>query len=165
MIKPIIIPNTKYKKIIELNKKFKKIFKNEKIIFIDIVDELVKDYKKFWDLERSDFFGTKTSFYGQDLQSKLLGLKVLPSLFKQKIKSIIFDLDDTLYSGVVGEDGVNKIHFDKNQKEALKLYSTLQKKECCCQFVVKIMMTMLSKYLKKNLLNKNLFFQLKQIGN
>ena len=60
MFYPIIIPNTKYKKIIELNKK-KKIFKNEKIIFIDIVDELVKDYKKFWDLE-TDFLEIKLHF-------------------------------------------------------------------------------------------------------
>ena len=161
LIKPIIIPNTKYKKIIELNKKFKKIFKNEKIIFIDIVDELLKDYKKFWDLERSDFFGTKTSFYGQDLQSKLLGLKVLPSLFKQKIKSIIFDLDDTLYSGVVGEDGVNKIHFDKNQKEALKLYSTLQKKGMMLSLCSKNNDDDVKQIFKKNLLNKNLFFPIK----
>ena len=118
LIKPIIIPNLKYSKIIKLNNQYKKIFKNEKIIFLDIIDELLENDKIFWDLERSEFFGTKTSLYGQDLQAKLLGLKVLPSLFNQKIKAIIFDLDDTLYTGVVGEDGIKKIYLDKNQKKS-----------------------------------------------
>ena len=118
LIKPIIIPDLKYSKIIKLNNEYKKTFTNEKIIFLDIIDELLEDHKIYWDLERSEFFGTKTSLYGQDLQAKLLGLKVLPSIFNQKIKSIIFDLDDTLYTGVVGEDGIKKIYLDKNNNQS-----------------------------------------------
>ena len=126
LIKPIIIPDLKYSKTIKLNNEYKKTFTNEKIIFLDIIDELLEDHKIYWDLERSEFFGTKTSLYGQDLQAKLLGLKVLPSIFSQKIKSIIFDLDDTLYTGVVGEDGVKKIYLDKNQKKAENVVSPPQ---------------------------------------
>ena len=161
LIKPIIIPNLKYSKIIKLNNQYKKIFKNEKIIFLDIIDELLENDKFFWDLERSDFFGTKTSLYGQDLQAKLLGLKVLPSLFNQKIKAIIFDLDDTLYTGVVGEDGIKKIYLDKNQKKAEKIYSSFQKKGTLLSICSKNNEKDVNEVFKKKILKKKLFFPIK----
>jgi len=161
LIKPIIIPNLKYSKIIKLNNQYKKIFKNEKIIFLDIIDELLENDNLFWDLERSNFFGTKTSLYGQDLQAKLLGLKVLPSLFNQKIKAIIFDLDDTLYTGVVGEDGIKKIYLDKNQKKAKKIYSLLQKKGTLLSICSKNNENDVKELFKKKILKKKLFFPIK----
>jgi FkbH-like protein len=161
LIKPIIIPNKQREKIIELNKKFKKIFKNEKVIFLDIIDEMLENYKEIWDLKRSDFFGTKTSAYGQDLQSKLIGLKVFPSLFNQKIKSIIFDLDDTLYTGVVGEDGIEKIYLDINQKKATKIYSSLQKNGTLLSICSKNNNDDVKEIFKKKLLKKDIFFPIK----
>ena len=161
LIKPIIIPNKQREKIIELNKKFKKIFKNEKVIFLDIIDEMLENYKEIWDLKRSDFFGTKTSAYGQDLQSKLIGLKVFPSLFNQKIKSIIFDLDDTLYTGVVGEDGIKKIYLDINQKKATKIYSSLQKNGTLLSICSKNNIDDVKEIFKKKLLKKDIFFPIK----
>ena len=158
LIKPIIIPDLKYSKIIKLNNEYKKTFTNEKIIFLDIIDELLEDHKIYWDLERSEFFGTKTSLYGQDLQAKLLGLKVLPSIFNQKIKSIIFDLDDTLYTGVVGEDGIKKIYLDKNQKKAEKIYSLLFKKGTLLSICSKNNASDVKEVFKNKILNKKLFF-------
>ena len=158
LVKPIIIPDLKYSKIIKLNNKFKKIFNNEKILFLDIIDELVEDRKIYWDLERSEFFGTKTSLYGQDLQAKLFGLKVLPSIFNQKIKSIIFDLDDTLYSGAVGEDGIKKIYLDKNQKKAEKIYSLLSKKGTMLSICSKNNANDVKEVFNNKILNKKLFF-------
>ncbi len=161
LIKPIITPNLRYSKTIKLNDEYKKTFKNKKIIFLDIIDELLENNNFFWDLQRSEFFGTKTSLYGQDLQAKLLGLKVLPSIFKQKIKSIIFDLDDTLYTGVVGEDGVNKIYLDKNQKKAEKIYSLLFKKGTLLSICSKNNKNDINDVFKKKILNKKLFFPIK----
>ena len=158
LIKPIIIPDIKYSKIIKLNNEYKKIFTNEKIIFLDIVDELLEDHKIYWDLERSEFFGTKTSLYGQDLQAKLLGFKVLPSIFNQKIKSIIFDLDDTLYTGVVGEDGIKNIYLDKNQKKAEKIYSSFLKKGTLLSICSKNNENDIKEVFKNRILNKKLFF-------
>ena len=158
LIKPIIIPNLKYSKILKLNNEYKKTFTNEKIIFLDIIDELLEDHKIYWDLERSEFFGTKTSLYGQDLQAKLLGLKVLPSIFNQKIKSIIFDLDDTLYTGVVGEDGIKKIYLDKNQKKAEKIYSLFLKKGTLLSICSKNNASDVKEVFKNKILNKKLFF-------
>ncbi len=161
LIKPIINPDFKYSKIIKLNKEYKKIFKNEKIIFLDIVNELLENNKIFWDIKRSEFFGTKTSLFGQNLVAKLLGLKVLPSLFNQKIKSIIFDLDDTLYTGVVGEDGINKIYLDKNQKKAEMIYSLLFKNGTLLSISSKNNENDVKNVFKKKILNKKLFFPVK----
>ena len=158
LIKPIIIPDLKYSKIVKLNNLYKKTFTNEKIIFLDIIDELLEDHKTYWDLERSDFFGTKTSLYGQELQAKLLGLKVFPSIFNQKIKSVIFDLDDTLYTGVIGEDGVKKIFLDKNQKKAEKIYSSLFKKGTLLSICSKNNANDVKEVFKNKILNKKLFF-------
>ena len=161
LIKPIITHNLKYPEIIKLNNKYKKIFTNEKIIFLDIIEELLEDDKNYWDIERSEFFGTKTSLIGQDLQAKLLGLKVFPSIFNQKIKSIIFDLDDTLYTGVVGEDGIDKIYLDKNQKKAEKIYSLLLKKGTLLSICSKNNEKDVKEVFKKKFLNKELFFTVK----
>jgi len=158
LIKPILIPKTKFSKIIHINKNYKKIFQNEKVIFLDILDELLRNYNNIWDLERSNFFGTKTSLFGQNLQSKLIGLKVFPSLYNQKIKSIIFDLDDTLYTGVIGEDGINKIYLDKNQKKAEKIYSKLQKNGTLLSICSKNNNDDLKEIFKKRKLKRKLFF-------
>ena len=158
LIKPIIIPDLKYSKIVKLNNHYKKTFTNEKIIFLDLINELQEDHKIYWDLERSEFFGTKTSLYGQELQAKLLGLKVFPSIFNQKIKSVIFDLDDTLYTGVIGEDGVNKIFLDKNQKKAEKIYSLLFKKGTLLSICSKNNANDVKEVFKNKILNKKLFF-------
>jgi FkbH-like protein len=161
LIKPILIPKINFNKIINYNSRYRKTFKNEKVIFLDIVDELLKNKDNFWDLERSEFFGTSTSLYGQDLLAKLFGLKILPSLFNQKIKSIIFDLDDTLYTGTVGEDGVRKIYLDKNQKKAEKKYSLLQKNGMLLSISSKNNDSDVRDVFKKKILKKKLFFPIK----
>lgn len=161
LVKPILLPNISLKKTRYYNNLYRKKIKNEKVIFLDIADELLKSNKNFWDLERSEFFGTKTSLDGQNLLSKLLGLKVLPSLFNQKIKSIIFDLDDTLYKGAVGEDGVKKIYLDKNQKKAEKLYSSLYKNGTLLSISSKNNSKDVKEVFKKKLLKKKLFYPIK----
>lgn len=161
LIKPILIPKLKLNKITNYNNRYRKTFKNEKVIFLDIVDELLENKDNFWDLERSEFFGTSTSLYGQDLLAKLFGLKILPSLFNQKIKSIIFDLDDTLYTGTVGEDGVEKIYLDKNQKKAEKKYSLLQKNGILLSISSKNNDSDIRDVFKKKILKKKLFFPIK----
>ena len=110
------------------------------------------------------FFGTKTSLYGQELQAKLLGLKVFPSIFNQKIKSVIFDLDDTLYTGVIGEDGAKKIFLDKNQKKAEKIYSSLFKKGTLLSICSKNNANDVKEVFKNKILNKKLFFLYKLTG-
>ena len=38
---------------------------------------------------------------------------------------MLLDLDDTCWSGIIGEDGISKIYLDYNQRNALKLIENL----------------------------------------
>ena len=64
----------------------------------------------FWDEKREAFTGTKISSKGMLKISKELGLNYIPSMLTSPLKAIVVDLDNTLYSGVLGEDGVQGIH-------------------------------------------------------
>jgi FkbH-like protein len=64
---------------------------------------------KYLDERLETFSGTKLSNQALLEIAKLLALKYFPVLLKQPIKVIIVDLDNTLYSGVLGEDGIDQI--------------------------------------------------------
>jgi FkbH-like protein len=64
---------------------------------------------KFLDERLESFSGTKLSGSALLEISKLLALQYLPTLLKPAIKSIVVDLDNTLYQGILGEDGINGI--------------------------------------------------------
>ncbi|TXE85098.1 HAD-IIIC family phosphatase [Campylobacter peloridis] len=57
--------------------------------------------------------------------AQILGLKFIPSFLKPNLKAIILDLDNTLYDGILGEDGINNLKLTKNhidlQNELLNL--------------------------------------------
>ena len=57
--------------------------------------------------------------------AQILGLSIIPSLLKPNLKAIIVDLDNTLYKGILGEDGIENLILEKNhidlQNELLKL--------------------------------------------
>ena len=58
--------------------------------------------------------------------AKLLGLGMIPGTIKNNLKAIVVDLDNTLYEGVLGEDGVDGIQLTdahiKLQKILLEFY-------------------------------------------
>ncbi|EPJ2017967.1 HAD-IIIC family phosphatase [Campylobacter lari] len=57
--------------------------------------------------------------------AQILGLKILPSFLQPTLKAIIVDLDNTLYQGILGEDGIKNLVLSSNHKalqnELLKL--------------------------------------------
>ncbi|TLD96495.1 HAD-IIIC family phosphatase [Helicobacter jaachi] len=62
------------------------------------------------------FLDTKESITGTRLSNaatlalaQILGLRILPSLLLPNLKAIVCDLDNTLYSGVLGEDGAQNL--------------------------------------------------------
>ncbi|MDR2730216.1 MAG: HAD-IIIC family phosphatase [Treponema sp.] len=65
--------------------------------------------KKYLDERLESFSGTKLSSLALIEISKTLALKYLPALLKPAIKAVIVDLDNTLYQGVLGEDGIDGI--------------------------------------------------------
>lgn len=60
---------------------------------------------RYTDERAKEITGTSLSRYAMLSISKWLGLRLLPSLLKPPLKAVVVDLDNTLYSGVLGEDG------------------------------------------------------------
>lgn len=79
--------------------------------------------EKYTDLRLEKFSGTKLSSLTCIEVSKDLGLNYIPSLLKPNLKGIIVDLDNTLYKGVLGEDGIEGVTLTpghKNLQNSLK---------------------------------------------
>lgn len=60
---------------------------------------------KFWDLRAMGLTGTRLSNKACIELARMLGFVCLPALLSPRIKAIALDLDNTLYGGVLGEDG------------------------------------------------------------
>lgn len=63
-------------------------------------------------------FATGTKLSGKTLirVSKELGLKYIPAIAFTPLKAIVVDLDNTLYKGVLGEDGIKGIELTEGHK-------------------------------------------------
>lgn len=78
------------------------------------INEIAKQMgDKFWDEKREPFTGTRISSKGMIQISKELGLNYIPSLLTTPLKAIVVDLDNTLYRGILGEDGANGIKIEE----------------------------------------------------
>lgn len=60
--------------------------------------------------------GTKLSNYGSLAIAQILGLKLIPALTLPHLKAIVCDLDNTLYSGILGEDGIQALELSPSHK-------------------------------------------------
>lgn len=75
-------------------------------------------FKKYYEELGNDFFDLRLeSLSGTRMSPKLilnvskdLGLNYIPALIYPRLKAIILDLDNTLYHGVLGEDGYNNLN-------------------------------------------------------
>lgn len=77
------------------------------IVNINKVIEFLQD--KGFDLEKEALSGTKLSSKACLSTAQYLGLKIIPSILKPALKAIVLDLDNTLYKGIIGEDGIENI--------------------------------------------------------
>lgn len=72
---------------------------------------------RYTDERMKELTGTPLSGRAMLLASKWLGLRWLPSLLKPQLKAVVTDLDNTLYSGVLGEDGVDGVKLTASHEE------------------------------------------------
>jgi FkbH-like protein len=75
---------------------------------------------KFIDTRLESFSGTKLSHASCLEISKNLGLNYIPAITRPTLKAIVVDLDNTLYSGVLGEDGAENIKLSEAHKNLQK---------------------------------------------
>lgn len=75
-----------------------------------------------WDIAKEKYSGTRFSNKACLSFARVIGCHYIPAVLKPAIKAIVLDLDNTLYQGVLGEDGVEGIipHFEL-QKSLKKL--------------------------------------------
>lgn len=71
---------------------------------------------------KSPITGTRLGNQACIAIAQLLGLKTIPSLILPALKAIVLDLDNTLYQGILGEDGIENIILTK---EHIKLHEKI----------------------------------------
>lgn len=73
------------------------------------------------DMDKVDITGTHLSNIACMKLAQVLGLSLIPSFVLPNIKAIIVDLDNTLYNGIIGEDGVESVMLAEEHKELQKM--------------------------------------------
>ncbi len=99
---------------------------DKKILNCEIfnVEKLIKEYfnqDDILDLDKEELSGTKLSNKALIFLAQILGLSLIPALIKPALKALVLDLDNTLYQGILGEDGMNNL-------KLTPLHKTLQEK-------------------------------------
>lgn len=79
----------------------------------------------FLDDRISSITGTRLSAKALTLTSKYLGLRYIPSVISPALKAIVVDLDNTLYQGILGEDGIDDLVLTEGHR---KLQTFLKEK-------------------------------------
>lgn len=91
----------------------------------DIKNELGS---KFTDERVASVTGTSLSNAAMLKISKELGLRYIPAILKPSLKAVVVDFDNTLYKGVLGEDGIEGIEITEGHKKLQKYLKELSKK-------------------------------------
>lgn len=95
-------------------------------VFVWEISKIFRDMRAdFFDERAARAKGTRLSDSACIELARSLGLVRLPSALRARIKAVVIDLDNTLYDGVLGEDGVEGIritaHHAAIYKELLRL--------------------------------------------
>lgn len=77
--------------------------------------------KPLLDEAKESITGSKLSNSATLALAQILGLKYIPSLILPNLKAIVLDLDNTLYEGILGEDGKENLHLSKEHKALQEL--------------------------------------------
>lgn len=72
---------------------------------------------RFTDMRMEKFSGTKLSLAASMEIARDLGLNFIPALLRPGLKGIVVDLDNTLYKGVLGEDGVYGVELTEGHRD------------------------------------------------
>lgn len=84
--------------------------------------------QNFLDERAKAITGTALSNKAMLSISRNLGLRYLPTLLRPALKAIVVDLDNTLYQGVLGEDGVQDVTLTEGHKKLQEYLKQLAKR-------------------------------------
>lgn len=71
----------------------------------------------FFDLRTQDAAGTRLSSAAMLAAARALGLTYLPALLRPALKAVVVDFDNTLYAGVLGEDGIDGVRLTDGHRQ------------------------------------------------
>ena len=115
---------------IPVSKKVKKIDKFinhiEKVEFNNLITINLNELKisKLIDTSREKIYKSYLSLEAQITLSKLIE-NIINLLCNKDVRLLSLDLDNTCWTGVIGEDGINKIYLDRYQKKSLNYINRL----------------------------------------
>ena len=95
-------------------------FKIQSFTCFDVDKIISKLREDAFDYKKEKFSGTILSSKSLMLIAQYLGLRVIPSILLSSIKAIVVDLDNTLYSGILGEDGIENLKPNNDFQKYLK---------------------------------------------
>ncbi len=104
-----------------------KIFNITDVYLIDLNEIQTRIGNVFFDSRNDELSGYPFSDMATIMISRQLGCHLLPSIFGQRIKAIVLDLDNTLYSGILGEDGIDGLILTEAHKFFQAALLTLKK--------------------------------------
>ncbi len=126
--RPIIVSNwaSEEREAEEFNRELEKIADSLPSVFVWDIAEIFRNMSgRFFDERAAAAKGTRLSNNACIEMARSLGLVQLPSVLLPRIKAIAVDLDNTLYDGVLGEDGVEGVRVSAEHeaiyKELLRL--------------------------------------------
>jgi HAD superfamily phosphatase (TIGR01681 family) len=126
-----IYKETKITFLIPISKDKKKIDNIESFLFslknMIIINIFKIGVKKCIDIKRERVFSTYLTI---DLQIELSNVlkKYINLILLDDVRLLTIDLDNTLWQGVLGEDGLNKIKLNLYQRKSLEILNNLSKK-------------------------------------
>ena len=83
---------------------------DKRVLYFDANAFLTEKFgDKAFDIRMEPFTGTRLSRNAISETAKKLGLLYIPALLKPSLKAVIVDMDNTLYNGVLGEDGIDGV--------------------------------------------------------
>ena len=101
---------------------------NSSSVFVYNLNKLEETMgESFIDERAKDATGTALSHKALMAISRELGLKILPALLKPALKAVIVDFDNTIYKGVLGEDGINGVELTEGHKALQEKLKSLSK--------------------------------------
>ena len=83
---------------------------------------------KFVDERAAKITGTSLSNLAMVEISRELGLRYLPALLRPSLKAVVVDFDNTLYGGVLGEDGIDGLEITDGHKKLQEYLKALSEK-------------------------------------
>lgn len=76
--------------------------------------------EKAFDEAKEAYSGTRLSGKASLCIARELGLKYIPAMLRPSLKAVVVDLDNTLYQGVLGEDGIDALKPNLDLQQRIK---------------------------------------------